>query len=79
MVVQCCTCLHWLNINHFPSKSPLGYICLIISMNMCGHLEQKTLKTTLPRENVILDVIVKTSPLEFQGLINGAFASITKS
>jgi hypothetical protein len=50
-----------------------------INRTMCGHLEQKTLKTTLPMENVILDVIVKTSPLEFQGLINGAFAFITKS
>jgi hypothetical protein len=46
---------------------------------MCGHFEQKTLETTLLRENVILDVIVKTSPLELQGLINGAFAFITKS
>jgi hypothetical protein len=43
---------------------------------MCGRLEQKTLKTTLPMENVILAVIVKTSPLELQGLINGAFASL---
>jgi hypothetical protein len=50
-----------------------------INRTMCGHLEQKTLKITFPRENVILDVIVKKSPLELQGLINGAFAFITKS
>jgi len=36
MVVQCCTCLQWSNMNHFLSKSPLGCICFTISMPLIG-------------------------------------------
>jgi hypothetical protein len=35
-----------------------------ISRTINGHLEQETLRTTLPRENVIMDVIITISPFE---------------
>lgn len=64
MVVQYCTHLQWSYINHGPYESLHAYINFKVSMPLigsCMNILNKTFRTTLPKGNVILDVLVKIS------------------